>query len=175
MAYITKTFPLRGAPPIGPVRPESRSQGQTIEALIHNFSSKCRRLNIANPEPVHGSYNKIKAELTWRKKSHTEKVYGLFLKDTGCTGPILNQKRVQKLGIPVHCWHQPVQIFDAARVAIETAGVYCTHPLKMIIGEHEETLAWVLNPLPSDVLGYLPISCLRQHNTDIIWECGTMK
>lgn len=75
---------------------------------------------------------------------------------------------------PVHPRKNIVGIYDPSGSSIiQGAGEYCTRPLDMTIGKHEETLSEELSPLPNDILGYLPISWLRRHNPEIDWEVGT--
>lgn len=168
MSRIIHDVPLRPTrPSIGPIRPNLSCHALAIEAFIHEYYSKKQCREVADSEPIHVSYYKMKAGLTWRVKNHTESAHGSFLVDTGCTSPILNEEKVKKLKIPVRQWQQAVQILDAAGGTIKGGRLCNTRPLDMIIGKHEQTLPWEVSPLPEDVLGYLPTSWLSTHNPDI--------
>lgn len=165
---------------MGPARPEPSAQRQAIEALIHKHSSKKhsskkQRLQGADSEPIYDFHYKIKAELTWRVKNHTDSAHDSFTVDSGYTGPILNQEKVRKLKIPVHLRQQGLQILDAAGVTITGAPRYYSRPLDINIGEHDETLSWEVSHLPEDVLRYLACYWLRTHNPDINWVFDTLR
>ena len=106
-------------------------------------------------------------------KNHVERAHWLFLIHTGCTGPILNQDLAAKHQIPVHKRDMPIDRHNAHGEIIPAAEEYYTHRLDMIIGKHEETLHWDLGPLQDEMLGYLWVSWMDRHNSDINWTTGT--
>jgi hypothetical protein len=60
---------------------------------------------------------------TWLEvKNHIERAHGLFLINTGCTGPILNQDLAAKHQIPVHKIDMPIEILNAHGDIIPAAG-----------------------------------------------------
>ncbi|KAH0607133.1 uncharacterized protein H6S33_003121 [Morchella sextelata] len=136
---------------------------------------KQRRLEQRLPSlPVHGRRPILKAGLSWTVKGKDEGAQGSFLFDTGCTGAILNQSFVRKHGIPLVRRDQPLTMFDAQGDVMMGGGEYYTHPVRMIMGDHKETLRWEVATLEEGMTGYLPISWARKHNPDINWELNTM-
>ncbi|KAH0603433.1 uncharacterized protein H6S33_007755 [Morchella sextelata] len=136
---------------------------------------KQRKLEQRLPSlPVHGKRPILKAGLSWTVKGKDEGAQGSFLFDTGCTGAILNQSFVKKHGIPLVRRDQPLTMFDAQGDVMMGGGEYYTHPVRMTMGDHKETLRWEVATLEEGMTGYLPISWARKHNPDINWELNTM-
>jgi len=73
-------------------------------------------------EPEHSECYRIKAELCWKVKNYVERAHGLFLINTGCTDPILNQDLAAKHQIPVHKRDMPIDILNAHGEIIPAAG-----------------------------------------------------
>jgi hypothetical protein len=65
-------------------------------------------------------------------------------------------------------------MFDAQGDVMMGGGDYCTHPVRMTMGDHKETLRWEVATLEEGITGYLPIDWVRKYNLDINWELNAM-
>lgn len=125
------------------------------------------------PEPIHKKRLLVKATLSWRDLRGKLKHYtGLFVVDSGCSGPTLSRKLVREENMVAIKRKIPIRVETADGSIMKGAGEFYTPPYLMRIGSHQEDLSWEIAHLDEGIAGYLPMSWLHQHNPDIEWDTG---
>jgi hypothetical protein len=97
---------------------------------------------------------------------------GMFVMDSGCSGPTLSKDLVTRENMVVVRRKKPISVTTADGSPMKGAGQYYTTPNCMRIGSHQEDISWEVAQIEEDIAGYLPMSWLYLHNPDVEWDTG---
>jgi hypothetical protein len=136
-----------------------------------------KRQRLTGP-PRHRESLMLRSRFYWQTREGQKSVTAVLLLDSGATGPVLSQQFVDNNQIPVG--------EKAERLLVEAAtgeniggGTHHKIPLDIHIGIHVSDIKFEVLNVPcgkKDIyVGFLPMSCLAQHNPDIDWAKGFMK
>jgi hypothetical protein len=113
------------------------------------------------PEPIHKTRLLIKVKITCRDLRGKIRHYtGMFVMDSGCSGPTLSKNLVTQEHILVVRRKKPISVTTADRSPMKGAGEYYTTPYCMRIGSHQEDISWEVAQIEENNAGYLPMSWL---------------
>jgi hypothetical protein len=89
------------------------------------------------PEPIHKRRLLIKATIAWRDLCGKIRHYtGMFVMDSGCSGPTLSKDLVTRENMLVVRRKKPISVTTADGSPMKGAGEYYTTPYYMRIGSH---------------------------------------
>jgi hypothetical protein len=128
------------------------------------------------PEPIHKRRLLIKATIAWRDLRGKIRHYtGMFVMDSGCSGPTLSKDLVTRENMLVVRRKKPISVTTADGSPMKGAGEYYTTLYCMRIGSHQEDISWEVAQIEEDIAGYLPMSWLYLHNPDVEWDTGIIR
>ena len=114
--------------------------------------------------------------LEWSQNGERQSNEALLVLDSGATGAVLSSTWVKNAQLPCICRENPTPIFDASGNYIPRSGTHYTKTVDMSIGNHMNKIRFEVADMPLGHLdGYLPMAWLKDHNTDINWEKGSLK
>ena len=96
--------------------------------------------------PKHGRRLFIEAKMAWSDQYGRKKnTKGIFMVDSGCTGPMLNQDFVGGNHIPWVRRDDPITIHTADGEPMNNAGEKYVEDIIMRIQDHQEELSWEIS------------------------------